>query len=189
METTEEECFFCHCADGLSRCDECEVVSYCDRHRGVHRPAGVACLPFRVATDAAFGGRVLVASRDVAVAEVAVLDRALVILPDLEPVCLGCFADVDGNSRCGRCSFPMCGAASCPTELHGEAECGPFAAAAVHKLVNGPDAKATRFVYNAVGILRFLVAQRKSQAEGSIWAEEMGKLQSHSQERYVLYES
>ena len=82
-------------------------------------------------------GRVLEASRDIKEGELVIFDKALAVVPNAEPVCLGCLRIIststnnlnneryaESNFVCEECKFPLCGKKDCepgPTDAHGHA--------------------------------------------------------------------
>jgi hypothetical protein len=92
----------------------------------IYRPPGLdRCLPYRVAHRPGVG-RVLVAVRDVKPGELAILDRAISVLPENQPVCLGCLcllrSDTLNSVNCPDCKLPFCKAGCYKSEVHQE-EC------------------------------------------------------------------
>ena len=83
------------------------------------------CLPYRIAHRPGVG-RVLVAVRDVKPGELAILDRAISVLPENQPVCLGCLcllrSDTLNSVNCPDCKLPFCKAGCYKSEVHQE-EC------------------------------------------------------------------
>ena len=92
-------------------------------------------------------GRVLEAARDIKEGEMVLVDRAVAVVPNDVPVCLGCLtrlppsssslnsadkvSNCDNNNttseskhKCQKCSFPFCGDAQCDVERwHSKLEC------------------------------------------------------------------
>ena len=89
-------CDLCSTESGdLISCEFCNQVSACSVEELLqyHRPVD-QCLPFKVRSDPA-KGRILVASRDVAEAELVMVDRAAAIVPCEDIICVGCFKPLE----------------------------------------------------------------------------------------------
>ena len=72
-------------------------------------------------------------------------------LTSSEPVCLECFAKVDGSFTCPRCQFPLCGEQCVGKRLH-KAECEIFAN--LEKKINFSNLKEKHPVYTTIAPLR-----------------------------------
>ena len=68
-----------------------------------------------------------------------------------EPVCLECFAKVDGSFACPRCQFPLCGDQCVGKRLH-KAECEIFAN--LEKKINFSNLQEKHPVYTTIAPLR-----------------------------------
>ncbi len=113
-------------------------------------------------------GRELHASRNISAGEVVLVDKAALVVPDLRPVCLVCYGVLKKSGglstsyyRCSKCKFPLCNE-QCETDpgLHGEYECELFAARGLAPKEEDLE-NEKHFLYNCVGILRFLLWRRK----------------------------
>ena len=90
-------------------------------------------------------------------------------------VCLGCYSNVDGRTRCPECGWPMCGREECnKNDSDHAAECGLIASGG-RPIVGSIPVQA----YQSVMVLRCLALRDKNPAR---W-EELLQLESHSHER------
>ena len=124
--SSEKICFLCgEVCPGLERetekltdCEFCHEASFCSEALEIgalsaHRPPGLnRCLPYRVSHRNGIG-RILVANRDIRPGELAILDRAAAVLPENQPVCLGCLIPIKPEAfptsvKCPECSLPFC---------------------------------------------------------------------------------
>ena len=139
MSEQKASCFFCEdeCrsqnekSEPLKICEFCKQISMCNRAyelgcMAVHRPPGLdRCLPYRISQKNGVG-RILVAVRDIKPGEFVILDRAAAILPENEPVCLGCLVQLKPENltvaQCEGCNLPFCKLACAKSEAHKE-EC------------------------------------------------------------------
>ena len=139
------------------------------------------------------------------------VDKALAVLPDDKPVCLGCLEDVscplynqieslDSSEppTCSKCSFPICGKADCDkSKWHSGNECSALTkAGAANKLFkNGTTNEAYEFqeiglspairinqFYHVIAILRFILAQ---QSCSKVIREQIQMLTDHNESRYL----
>ena len=129
------------------------------------------------------------ASRDIKEGELVVVDKAVAILPDDKPVCLGCLEDIScpinnekhnqnqsNRSTCQDCGFPTCGKIDCDrSKWHSKLECSALMKAnAANKLFKNsttsdeeefyefglnPAIRINQF-YHVVAILRFILARQ-----------------------------
>lgn len=181
-------CFYCSASTGeeeeegskeVQLCQHCQKVAVCssEDHAGIHRPQGLGqCLPIRVEQSPEVG-RFLVAARDIDPGEIVILDKSILVAPDA-PVCLGCLKSVriQETAFCSTCRFPVCDAECEKRPFHAENECRVFSEAGL-TILNIPT--APQFIYHCIGILRTLLAQRRSEkVRKSIQA-----LMSHTEER------
>lgn len=93
-------------------CSGCRSVSYCSvEHQKQHwkKEHKHSCRMWAVKTNDVMG-RYVVAARDIPAGTILMDEDALVIGPKQNtiPVCLGCYAKVDGSYFCSHCFFPMC---------------------------------------------------------------------------------
>ena len=90
-------------------------------------------------------------------------------------VCLGCYSNVDGRTRCAECGWPMCGREECnKNDSDHAAECGLIASGG-RPIVGSIPVQA----YQSVMVLRCVALRDKNPAR---W-EELLQLESHSHER------
>ena len=163
-------------------CQHCQNVAVCSSNDGyhgrIHRPEGLGqCLPIRVEQSPEVG-RYLVATRDINPGEIVILDKAVLVAPDA-PVCLGCLKSVriQETTFCSRCQFPVCNADCEKRPIHAENECKVFSEAQL-TLLNIPT--APQFIYHCIGILRTLLAGRRSKRDRKV----INELMAHTEERY-----
>ena len=139
------------------------------------------------------------------------VDKALAVLPDARPVCLGCLEDISspfsnpnefqGSSEsktCSSCGFPMCGKNDCDkSKWHSRHECYALAKAdAANKLFKSastinseefqefelsPEIRINQF-YHVIAILRFILAQ---QSCSNVIREQIELLMDHNDTRYL----
>ena len=154
-------------------------------------------------------GRVLEASRNIKEGELVIFDKALAVVPNAEPVCLGCLRILptstnnlnnerysEGNFVCEECKFPLCGKKDCDqTKWHSKYECFALkkADAANNLFKNAsknidcdseesglsPAVRINQF-YHVIAILRFILAQQNSSSEIK---EQLQMLTDHNESR------
>ena len=157
-------------------------------------------------------GRVLEASRNIKEGELVMVDKAMVIVPDANVVCLGCLKDISpptenqdnsefkmNSSVCPECSFPMCGKEDCDqSKWHSKYECLSLKKAdAANKLFKNalmsnecesqesglsPAIRIGQF-YHVIAILRFILTQQNC---SNVIKEQLQMLTDHNESRYVL---
>ena len=140
------------------------------------------------------------------------VDKALAVLPDAKPVCLGCLEDIPSPFRnqnelqdsyesktCSTCGFPMCGKSDCDkSKWHSRHECSALAKAdAANKLFKSasaqnaeefqefelsPEIRINQF-YHVIAILRFILAQ---QSCSNVIREQIELLMDHNDTRYLF---
>lgn len=109
--------------------------------------------------------------------DVIVEERPLVMGPKLvnSPICLGCYANVDGRIQCEKCGWPTCGRPECVADdSHHAAECHLISTNG-RRIVGSIPVQA----YQSVMVLRCLAMRDSSPAR---W-EELLQLESHVSER------
>lgn len=111
------------------RCANCRAAWYCGKpHQRAHWTGGphkAVCRPYAVATSPELG-RHWVASRDIAAGEVLLEERPMAVGPKAgspAPICLTCYAPLDGRRSCSGCGWPVCGTRCEAAPVHREAEC------------------------------------------------------------------
>lgn len=85
---------------------------------------------FKVLTNDKIG-RYAVASKKLDPGEIIFTETPFAAGPKLDtiPICLGCYAFVDGSVLCSKCKWPVCGP-NCETQTrHADAECKVFSEA------------------------------------------------------------
>merc|ERR1711892_240771 len=154
-------CFYCAVNELVIKCNDCENIFSCERHLKIHRPSDT-CLPFTVITRGHIG-RCAVASRNILAGEIVIEDNAAMIAPAAgHLVCLECFSPVSGDTKCGKCSLPLC----CKGPRH-KVECG---------LMAKWSGERTSSLYLSVAVLRLM-------AVGSKTWELVDSLMDHLEER------
>jgi len=125
-------------------------------------------------------GRYLVASRDIKPLELVLWDTAVAVGPcaDSVPVCLECFAKVDGTYFCPKCKFPLCGEKCVDKKLH-KSECEIFAK--LEKKINFSNLDEKHPIYTTIAPLRCVLLKINNR-EG--W-DTLCKLMDHNQDRFA----
>ena len=76
------ECFFCDSPEenqgDIVECPKCSSVKYCEKHKEIHQPTPVLCLPFKVDKEE-HCGRLLRASKNIKKGQVAIFDKAFTL--------------------------------------------------------------------------------------------------------------
>jgi len=97
-----------------NKCTACKEIFYCNRecqrkHWKTHK-FECKSLPYKIEKSAELG-RYLVASRDLKEGEILFEESPLVVGPVTvtTPVCLDCYAPVDGSFCCRKSGWPLCG--------------------------------------------------------------------------------
>ncbi|XP_026473778.1 SET domain-containing protein SmydA-8 [Ctenocephalides felis] len=128
-------------------------------------------------------GRFVVASRSLEAGEIVFSELPFVVGPkiDCPPVCLGCYAPVDGCSggpRCAACQWPLCATCS-KVETGHQAECSVFSSSKV-RFLDVQDNTATCPQYDCITPLRTLLG---SETQSDRWANEVAEMEAHAEER------
>ena len=140
------------------------------------------------------------------------MDRAIVIVPNDEPVCLGCLQSLSSptvnpkdnyfseeRSVCQECKFPMCGRNDCDQKKwHSKNEClALMKADAANKLFRrdslndeceskesglSPAIRINQF-YHVIAILRFILI---TQSTSDVLKEQLQMLTDHNESRFVV---
>ena len=121
------QCFFCEKSDAKLNCPGCGQVSACSTAElEVHRPPGLnVCLPFRVRQHPD-KGRILIATRCIKEGEVVVVDKAEVLIPSSDTICLGCCKSWRNGNHCQTCLLPVCDSSCSLSRWHADLECKYF---------------------------------------------------------------
>lgn len=185
-------CFYCSASSDVDSakkevqlCQHCQKVGICsssgdEDHAKVHRPEGLGqCLPIRVEKSSEVG-RYLVATRDINPGEIVILDKSILVAPDA-PACLGCLKNIKIQEAafCSKCQFPVCDSECEERKIHADNECKVFSEAGI-TILTIPT--APQFIYHCIGILRTLLAQRRSELDRKV----INELMSHTEERCVV---
>ena len=188
-----ESCYLC-CRAVPSpqwRCERHETARvFCsENHLRLHRPGQADnddCLPWSIQTSAQYG-RYLVASRDIQPGELVLVEAAVSWGPDhhtSRPLCLECLDQVEQDSACARCGYPLCvrhrDTGRHPTH---SLECGVFTRNN-HRL--GQEDRQDMELHNpAVEMVRCLALMETSQEIRST----LGLLMDHGEERLAESET
>lgn len=209
IETEEGECcFYCGVKEALTKCLECNNnIFYCsDSHKKIHCPSPPQdgsgqpekkCTPFRVA-HSQDRGHFLVATREIKVGEIVLLDKPFVEGPASKspPVCLQCFKDTPSSTsyRCSKCGLPVCNKVCEDGHLH-QYECQYFAKAFRRKKCEEEDAdkpvlpdigdsRAPCPLYTCITPLRLLLrSHAASTPEEKEIVRQVDQLVDHEEER------
>jgi len=182
MEELGEELHVCQVcnSDASQRCSGCQVAYYCSReHQRQHwKSHRLDCRAYRIESSPVVG-RHLMACRDLKPGDIILKESPLVMGPKMNsrPLCLGCYADVDGRFVCPRCGWPMCGPQCCAQPGHA-AECQVTPAGAKDK-IRVESSKEVQPMYDSVMVLRCLHIKETQPAQ---W-QQLVQLQSHRIER------
>lgn len=136
-----------------------------------------ACRPFTVTRNKEVG-RLLVASRDLAVGDVILREVPLVMGPkqDTDPLCLGCYRRLTGSYRCSRCTWPLCGP-QCEASAAHQPECEVTKAAGITISLNDTGGSQSQ-LYELVTPLRCVVAAGRGGTAGQRWRASCERLNS-----------
>uniref|UniRef100_A0A0K2TV79 Protein msta n=2 Tax=Lepeophtheirus salmonis TaxID=72036 RepID=A0A0K2TV79_LEPSM len=103
-------CAYCQ-IQANQRCTGCHVTFYCSReHQKLHwKKHKNRCCSYKICNSETLG-RYLVATRDLKPGELILMEAPTIIAPMAvtPPVCLSCYAPVDGRYMCPLCGWPMC---------------------------------------------------------------------------------
>nr|CAD7407601.1 unnamed protein product [Timema cristinae] len=163
-----------------SRCSSCEKVYYCSlEHQQQHWPEHEReCATYKVLVREHVG-RYGVASRDLEAGKVVFTESAVAVGPkvDSPPLCLGCYAFVDGSSLCTLCGWPVCGPQCQDSPQHATNECPIFKEAGVkfQSDFNIPSPQ-----YECIAPLRALLS-RESNLDR--WDAEVTVMEAHNSKR------
>ena len=127
-------------------------------------------------------GRVVTAARDIKWWEVVMQDTALVSGPKVRPVCLGCLGDVQGDTLCPRCLWPLCG----PDCQHSHAECQLFQMADLHPKSGEGELSRNIGLYSCVSIIRVLLLKQNNQQGWALIENMMDHWDERSEDEKVV---
>nr|CAD7432196.1 unnamed protein product [Timema monikensis] len=165
-----------------SRCSSCEKVYYCSlEHQQQHWPEHEReCATYKVLVREHVG-RYGVASRDLEAGKVVFTESAVAVGPkvDSPPLCLGCYAFVDGSSLCTLCGWPVCGPQCQDSPQHATNECPIFKEAGV-KFQSVEDFNIPSPQYECIAPLRALLS-RESNLDR--WDAEVTVMEAHNSKR------
>lgn len=111
-------------------CSSCKAVFYCskDCQKRGWKEHKTKCRPFSVLIHPIYG-RYLAATRDIKAGEVLLKEAPMLVGPKQKsgPICVGCHR-ATRDTRCSKCSYPVCGPA-CQTTKYHKLECDVLRAA------------------------------------------------------------
>ncbi|CAH0400982.1 unnamed protein product [Chilo suppressalis] len=125
-------------------------------------------------------GRYLVANKDLDSGELIFTDTPFAFgpKPDTCPLCLGCYAAVEGR-LCSKCGWPVCSEECEAAPAHVAAECAVFSAANV-RFQPVEDWTAASIQLDCITPLRVLLAKEKDPER---WEREVSSMEAHTEAR------
>nr|CAD7577521.1 unnamed protein product [Timema californicum] len=122
-----------------------------------------------------------VASRDLEAGKVVFTESPVAVGPkvDSPPLCLGCYAFVDGSSLCTLCGWPVCGPQCQDSPQHATNECPIFKEAGV-KFQSVEDFNIPSPQYECIAPLRALLSRESNLAR---WNAEVTAMEAHNSKR------
>ncbi len=193
-EEAKQKCFFCS-SEAAEACQRCNRMRFCSRHRALHEVGPDACAKFAVLRNGgdSWGAR-LVASENIEAGELLLREDPCVVCPNIKslPVCLNCLKAVADDSRCAKCSAPLCcsleenarqrGEGCATLRRHDEEECAALAVAfSTAKGASLKQSLSKRLqpcpLYSCIGPLRLLMHHQR---DPEAFEDVLGRLLDHS---------
>nr|CAD7203869.1 unnamed protein product [Timema douglasi] len=122
-----------------------------------------------------------VASRDLEAGKVVFTESPVAVGPkvDSPPLCLGCYAFVDGSSLCTLCGWPVCGPQCQDSPQHATNECPIFKEAGVN-FQSVEDFNIPSPQYECIAPLRALLSRESNPDR---WDAEVTAMEAHNSKR------
>ncbi|XP_040568467.1 SET domain-containing protein SmydA-8 [Lepeophtheirus salmonis] len=165
-------------------CSGCHSVGYCSKeHQKNHWLQGHKneCCAYKLVKKEGHG-RILIVTRDIEPGEVIFEESPITVGPKqfCQPVCLGCYKNVNGTSICSGCNWPMCGNIECEkAPIHSKKECALLADCHLKPIIDLNKPEKDLPIYQFLTALRCLLVKEFRPDNWSI----LESMESHTELR------